>query len=68
MKISASIYSDNKRPLSEIINDLISHQVDLIHVDCNDELAVFDDIATIRTMCSIPIDLHIITSTPEKFY
>jgi len=68
MKISASIYSDKKRPLSEIINDLISHQVDLIHVDCNDELAVFDDIATIRTMCSIPIDLHIITSTPEKFY
>lgn len=68
MKISASIYSDKKRPLEEVINDLVEHQVDLLHVDCNDDLAVFDDIKQIRALCSIPIDLHIITEHPSKYY
>lgn len=68
MKISASIYSDNKRPLNEVIQDLVDHQVDLLHVDCNDDLSVFDDIKTIRTLCDIPIDLHIIAEHPSKYY
>ena len=68
MKISASIYSDKKRPLNEVIDDLVSHQVDLLHVDCNDDLAVFDDIKTIRALCNVPIDLHIITAHPSKYY
>ncbi|MDC3252673.1 CBS domain-containing protein [Crocinitomicaceae bacterium] len=68
MKISASIYSDKKRSLKEVIADLVEHQVDLLHVDCNDDLAVFDDIKEIRELCAIPIDLHIITDTPEKYY
>ena len=68
MKISASIYSDKKRPLEEVINDLMEHQVELLHVDCNDDLAVFEDIKQIRTLCSIPIDLHIITEHPSKYY
>jgi pentose-5-phosphate-3-epimerase len=68
MKISASIYSDKKRTLKETIADLEAHQVDLLHVDCNDDLAVFDDIAQIRQWCSLPIDLHIITKTPEKYF
>lgn len=68
MKISASIYSDKKRPLNEVIEDLVEHQVDLLHVDCNDDLSVFDDIKQIRTLCSIPIDLHIITDQPSKYY
>lgn len=68
MKISASIYSDKKRPLEEVIEDLVQHQVDLLHVDCNDDLNVFDDIRAIRTLCSIPIDLHIITAQPSKYY
>jgi pentose-5-phosphate-3-epimerase len=67
MKISASIYSDKKRPLKEVILDLVAHQVDLLHVDCNDDLSVFEDIATIRTLCEVPIDLHIITSHPSKY-
>lgn len=67
MKISASIYSDKKRPLKEVILDLVAHQVDLLHVDCNDDLGVFEDIATIRTLCEVPIDLHIITSHPSKY-
>jgi pentose-5-phosphate-3-epimerase/CBS domain-containing protein len=68
MKISASIYSDKKRPLAEVIDDLVSHQVDLLHVDCNDDISVFDDIRAVRELCDIPIDLHIITETPSKYY
>lgn len=68
MKISASIYSDKKRTLTEVITDLKEHQVDLLHVDCNDDLSVFDDIQLIRSLCEIPIDLHIITAHPSKYY
>ena len=68
MKISASIYSDKKRPLEEVIQDLMEHQVDLLHVDCNDDLSVFDDIQRVRELCDIPIDLHIITEYPSKYY
>jgi ribulose-phosphate 3-epimerase len=68
MKISASIYSDNKRPLKEVIEDLVQHQVDILHVDCNDDVSVFEDIKQIRAWCNLPIDLHIITDTPEKYY
>ncbi len=68
MKISASIYSDKKRPLHEVIADLLSHQVDMLHVDCNDDIAVFEDIKLIRQWCDLPLDLHIITESPEKYF
>ena len=68
MKISASIYSDKKRPLNAVINDLVDHQIEVLHVDCNDDLSVFDYIKNIREWCSTPIDLHIITENPEKYY
>ncbi len=67
MKISASIYSDKKRPLKDVILDLVAHQVDLLHVDCNDDISVFEDIKLIRTWCDLPIDLHIITPYPSKY-
>jgi len=68
MKISASIYSDFRRDLALTIQELDAHQVDLFHVDCNDDLSVFDDILTLRALSNIPVDLHIITPTPSKFY
>ncbi len=68
MKISASIYSDKTRPLKEVIDDLVSHQVDMLHVDCNDDVSVFQDIDSIRSWCDLPIDLHIITKTPSRYY
>lgn len=68
MRISASIYSDKKRDLSETIKDLAVHHVDLLHVDCNDDPSVFEDISRIRTWCNIPIDLHIITKEPSKYF
>ena len=68
MKISASIYSDKKRPLKEVIADLSGHQIEVLHVDCNDDMGVFNDIQQIRTWCNIPIDLHIITENPDKYF
>lgn len=68
MKISASIYSDKKRSLSEVIEDLVEHQVDMFHVDCNDDPSVFEDIKYIKQVSDIPVDLHIITETPEKYF
>lgn len=68
MKISGSIYSDKNRELKETVADLEAHQVDMLHVDCNDDISVFDDIAKIREWCKLPIDLHIITETPEKYF
>ena len=68
MKISASIYSDASRPLNRVISDLVAHQVDMLHIDCNDDLSVFEDIKQIRAQCDLPLDLHIITEEPEKFY
>lgn len=68
MKISASIYSDQSRNMDEVIRDLHDHGVDLFHVDCNDDLAVFEDIKKIRALSDIPIDLHIITENPEKYF
>jgi pentose-5-phosphate-3-epimerase/CBS domain-containing protein len=68
MKISASIYSDKNRSLKETIQDLMDHHVDLFHVDCNDNFGVFEDIKLIRSLTDIPIDLHIITKSPSKYY
>ena len=50
MKISASIYSDKKRNLKEVIKDLTDNQVDLLNVDCNDNLDVFCDYEQINRL------------------
>ena len=68
MKISASVYSSKSQSLPEIIKDLDIHGADLFHIDCNDDLSVFDDIAEIKHLSKTPVDLHIISSQPEKFY
>jgi pentose-5-phosphate-3-epimerase len=68
MKISASIYSYKNQKLEDIIFDLDRHQIDMFHIDCNDDATVFDDIKRIREISSTPVDLHIISSEPEKYY
>lgn len=68
LKISASIYSNKTKPLEELVKELDSVNVDYMHVDCNDDLKVFDDIKLIRKISKTPVDLHIISSEPEKFY
>ncbi len=68
MKISASIYSYKNQKLDDIIADLDQHHIDMFHIDCNDDPSVFEDIRRIRQLSSTPIDLHIISSGPEKFF
>jgi pentose-5-phosphate-3-epimerase/CBS domain-containing protein len=68
MKISASVYSSKSQSLSEIIKDLDMYGADFFHIDCNDDLSVFDDIAEIKRLSKTPIDLHIISAEPEKFF
>lgn len=68
MKISASIYSDKENKIQDTIQALNESHVDLIHVDCNDDLNVFADIEIIQQNSTIPIDLHIITDNAERFY
>lgn len=68
MKISASVYSGKGKTLSKLVKELDDFHVDYFHIDCNDDLSVFDDIKSIRKQSKTPIDLHIISSNPEKFY
>lgn len=68
MKISASIYSTKGRALEEMIHVLNQSGVDWVHVDCLDDLGVEEVIAMIRAHTSLPVDLHIISKEPEKFY
>lgn len=67
MKISASIYS-GKDSLQSMVEHLDSHNIDYLHIDSHDNAEVFKDIETIRTFSKTPIDLHLITSTPEKYF
>jgi ribulose-phosphate 3-epimerase len=68
MKISASIYSYKNQKLEDIITDLDQHHIDMFHIDCNDDPAVFEDIKRIRQISATPVDLHIISPEPEKYY
>ncbi|MGD9390879.1 MAG: hypothetical protein PVG18_10465, partial [Thioalkalispiraceae bacterium] len=68
MKISASVYSSKQDSLQEIIRDLDAHHADLFHIDCNDNPAVFEDIARIRELSHTPIDLHIISPRPSRYF
>src|ERR1041385_5121274 len=68
MKISASIYSGKDKNQESLVRELDAHEIDMLHIDCADEDRVFDDIARIRKISSTPIDLHLITATPEKYF
>ncbi len=67
MKISASVYANSKRPLADLVRDLDLYGVDFLHIDCKDNPGVFADIARIREVSPTPIDLHLITSEPERY-
>lgn len=68
MKISASLYSSIQRPLAPLVRQLDRCHIDYLHLDCIDNPEVFDDIGKIREISSTPIDLHVISSTPEKYF
>lgn len=68
MKISASIYSQREKSLAEIVGQLSGHGVDMLHIDCSDKAATFDDIRMIRRLTDTPIDLHIIAADPARYF
>ncbi|MGB3585666.1 MAG: CBS domain-containing protein [Tunicatimonas sp.] len=68
MKISASLYSNQDKSLKELVQELDALRIDSFHIDCNDNPAVFDDIREIRQLSKTPIDLHIISAEPEKYF
>ena len=72
MKISASIYSSSNKNLEENIRILDELNIDMIHIDFNDkksdEEKIFSDIKRIKSLSSIPIDLHIISENPSKYF
>ena len=68
MKISASIYSSKDKTPEQLVQELDAHEIDMLQVDCADNENVFEDIARIRKISSTPIDLHIISSEPEKYF
>lgn len=68
MKISASIYSNKERAVEDLAQELDSCHIDYFHVDCNDDPSVFEDVSRIRKVSSTPIDMHIISDTPEKYF
>ena len=69
MKISASIYAyGDSRSITDVVKSLDQLYIDSFHIDCKDDISVFDDIAKIREVSNTPIDLHIITSNPYKYF
>lgn len=68
MKVSASVYSNKEKSLEDLVKELDRYRVDFFHIDCNDNISVFDDIQRIRKISNTPIDLHIISSEPEKYF
>ena len=71
MKISASIYSNKKRSLKDLIKELDSVKIDMFHIDFNDKKIeiekVENDIIEIRKISKTPIDLHIISEKPSRY-
>jgi len=51
-----------------LVHELDAHKVNYFHIDCIDDISVFDDIKKIRGISKTPIDLHLITSEPEKYF
>jgi ribulose-phosphate 3-epimerase len=68
MKISASIYAQNKLSLVNLAYELEQLHVDYFHVDSIENKEVFNDIKTLNECSSTPIDLHLIVQNPHEYY
>ncbi len=67
MKISASVYSNKTKSLTQLVQELDKHFIDYFHIDSNDDLNVFNDIKSIQTISQTPIDLHVISTRINEF-
>ncbi len=54
--------------MDQLVEELDRCHIDYFHIDCNDDASVFDDIKEIKGISNTPIDLHIISDTPEKYF
>lgn len=68
MQVSASVYSCQSRDIVDLAEDLDKVHVDYLHVDCNDDPGVFDDLERLTGASRIPIDLHMITPEPAAYF
>jgi len=68
MKISASLYSNTSKNQEQLIEQLERCYIDFFHIDSIDDLTVFQDISRIQKISKTPIDLHIISAQPEKYF
>lgn len=68
LKISASLYSRNDRPVEEVAVHLDRCGVDAFHVDTAGDLSIFDDLTKIRAKSATPFDLHVISDRPERYF
>ncbi|MEQ8238552.1 MAG: CBS domain-containing protein [Cyclobacteriaceae bacterium] len=68
MKISASLYANNSRTQPQLIQELDRCRVDYFHIDSVENLAVFEDIKAIQKLSNTPIDLHLISTDPKKYF
>lgn len=67
MRISASIYANGEKDILETVKELEAHHADLLHIDCKDDLSVFEDLGHVRKATSLPLDLHLITAKPLDY-
>jgi len=54
--------------MAQLVQELDDCHIDFFHIDCNDNPGVFDDIQKLRTLSRTPIDLHIISDNPKKYF
>jgi ribulose-phosphate 3-epimerase len=54
--------------MEELVAELDRCHIDYFHIDCNDNPEVFKDIKRIKEISKTPVDLHIISETPEKYF
>ena len=54
--------------MADIVKDLDDHHADMFHIDCNDNPEVFKDIEQIRQLSRTPVDLHIISANPDRYF
>lgn len=67
MKISASIYSNKNSDILTTLKDLEFNNIDLVHIDCNNDLSVFNEIEIIKKNTNLKIDFHLISDNPSIF-
>lgn len=67
MKLSASLYSNKSLSLVDAAKELEPYQVDYWHIDTIEDLSVFEDIDRLAITSNIPVDIHIISASPQNY-